>query len=194
MLGLLTPTDPRWVEAAESDLPGLLSDHAHCELKAAVSALSLVSRFGAAHPPLVAALSALAQEETAHFRAVDAQLRARGAQLGRADADSYVNALWDLTKRERDRYPVLLDRLLVNALIEARSCERFKLLSEGLASDELRAFYRGLMESEARHYRMFCALSEELFGVKLARDRGTELARREATVANQLPLGPKVHG
>jgi tRNA 2-(methylsulfanyl)-N6-isopentenyladenosine37 hydroxylase len=194
MLGLLTPTDPRWVEAAATDLPGLLSDHAHCELKAAVSALSLVSRFGADHPPLVDALSALAQEEAAHFRAVQGQLRTRGAKLGRPDADGYVNALWSMTKSERARFPVLLDRLLVNALIEARSCERFKLLSEGLVDTELRAFYRGLMESEARHYRLFNALSEELFGVKLARDRAAELACREARVAGQLPLGPKVHG
>lgn len=194
MLGLLTPTEPRWVEAAAADLPGLLSDHAHCELKAAVSALSLVSRFGALHPPLVEALSGLAQEETAHFRAVERHLRARGAQLGRADADEYVNALWTLTKPERARVPVLLDRLLVNALIEARSCERFKLLSEHLEAPELRAFYRDLMESEARHYRLFCSLSEELFGVKLARERVTELTRREARVASALPLGPKVHG
>lgn len=194
MLGLLTPTDPRWVEEAERDLPGLLSDHAHCELKAAVSALSLVSRFGALHPPLIEALSALAQEETAHFRAVSAELATRGAALGRADADGYVNALWNLTKPERARFPVLLDRLLVNALIEARSCERFKLLSEHLSDASLRGFYRGLMESEARHYRLFCGLSEELFGVKLARERLVELSQREAQVANELPLGPKVHG
>jgi tRNA-(ms[2]io[6]A)-hydroxylase len=89
---------------------------------------------------------------------------------------------------------VLLDRLLVNALIEARSCERFKLLSERLADAELAAFYRDLMESEARHYRLFCGLSETLFGVKLARERLSELARREAKVAGKLPLGPKVHG
>jgi len=194
MLGLLTPTDPSWIEAAAADLPGLLSDHAHCELKAAVSALSLVSRFGVLYPPLVEPLGGLAQEETAHFRAVERELRARGATLGRADADGYVNALWGLTKAERAHVPVLLDRLLVNALIEARSCERFKLLSEGLSDADLREFYRGLMESEARHYRLFCALSEELFGVRLARERAAELARREAQVARELPLGPKVHG
>jgi tRNA-(ms[2]io[6]A)-hydroxylase len=194
MLGLLTPTDPSWVRAAEADLPGLLSDHAHCELKAAVSALSLVSRFGAEYPPLVGALSQLAQEETAHFRAVQAELDARGHSLGRADADGYVNALWNLTKPERGRVHVVLDRLLVNALIEARSCERFKLLSEGLTAAPLAAFYRGLMESEARHYRLFCGLSEELFGAKMARARLSELASREAQVVSQLPLGPKVHG
>jgi tRNA-(ms[2]io[6]A)-hydroxylase len=194
MLGLLTPTDPRWVEQAQEDLPGLLSDHAHCELKAAVSALSLVSRFGATHPELIEPLSALAAEETDHFRQVERKLRARGAKLGRQDADDYVNALWNKTKPERATIPLVLDRLLVCALIEARSCERFKLLSELLAAPDLRAFYRELMESEARHYRLFCGLSETLFGVKMARQRLAELATREADVAGKLPLGPKVHG
>ncbi len=194
MLGLLTPTDPRWVEQAQEDLPGLLSDHAHCELKAAVSALSLVSRFGATHPALVEPLSALAAEETDHFRQVERELRARGAALGRQEADEYVNALWNKTKPERATVPLVLDRLLVSSLIEARSCERFKLLSELLTEPELRVFYRDLMESEARHYRLFCGLSETLFGVKMARQRLAELARREADVAGKLPLGPKVHG
>jgi tRNA 2-(methylsulfanyl)-N6-isopentenyladenosine37 hydroxylase len=194
MLGLLTPTDPRWVEAAEANLAELLSDHAHCELKAAVSALSLVSRFGAEYPALIEPLSALAEEETSHFRAVQHTLAQRGARFGRADPDAYVNALWNLTKPERAEVHVLLDRLLVNALIEARSCERFKLLSELLTDPALRAFYRSLMESEARHFRLFCGLSEELFGVKMARARLTELSRREAQVAGTLQLGPRVHG
>jgi tRNA-(ms[2]io[6]A)-hydroxylase len=194
MLGLLTPTDPRWVEAAEANLPELLSDHAHCELKAAVSALSLVSRFGASHPALIEPLAALAQEETEHFRAVQHELVRRDTSLGRSDPDAYVNALWDLTKPERARVHVLLDRLLVNALIEARSCERFKLLSERLSEPGLRGFYRDLMASEARHFRLFCGLSEELFGVKLARERLGELSRREAGVAGRLQLGPRVHG
>lgn len=194
MLGLLTPTDPRWVSEAERDLPGLLSDHAHCELKAAVSALSLVSRFGPSYPALVEPLSALAHEETQHLREVHALLGTRSAALGRQDADVYVNALWNATKPERASVPLLLDRLLVSALIEARSCERFKLLSEGLSEAPLASFYRELMEAEARHYRLFCGLCEELFGVKLARHRLAELARREAKVAGELPLGPKVHG
>jgi tRNA-(ms[2]io[6]A)-hydroxylase len=194
MLGLLTPTDPGWVDAAQRDLDGLLSDHAHCELKAAVSALSLVSRFGATYPALVEPLSALAQEETSHFRAVHERLGARSGTITVPEPDEYVNALWSATKAERGQIPVLLDRLLVNALIEARSCERFKLLSERLADLELRAFYRELMESEARHYRLFCGLSEELFGVKLARERLAQLAQRESLVASKLPLGPKVHG
>lgn len=194
MLGLLTPTDPRWVQAAQEDLVGLLSDHAHCELKAAVSALSLVGRFGAAYPVIVSPLSSLAQEETAHFRAVHRQLEGRSAPFTTPEPDAYVNALWNVTKPERGQFNVVLDRLLVNALIEARSCERFKLLSEGLDDLELRSFYRDLMESEARHYRLFCGLSEELFGVKLARERLTQLAMRESQLSNMLPLGPKVHG
>src|SRR4051812_25323237 len=111
MLGLLTPTDPRWVEAAEANLDELLSDHAHCELKAAVSALSLVSRFGAEYPALIEPLSELAEEETNHFRAVQHTLIERGGRFGRADPDAYVNALWNLTKPERAAVHVLLDRL-----------------------------------------------------------------------------------
>lgn len=194
MLGLLTPTDPSWVDAAEGDLAGLLSDHAHCELKAASNALGLIGRFGATHPALIAPLSALAQEETAHFRAVHERLEKRAAPFERPCPDDYVNALWNATKPERQTFHVLMDRLLVGALIEARSCERFKLLSERLKDAELRAFYRGLMESEARHYRLFCGLCEDLFGVKEARARLEELARRESQVASMLPLGPKVHG
>ena len=114
--------------------------------------------------------------------------------LGKQDADEYVNALWNKTKPERATVPLLLDRLLASALIEARSCERFKLLSERLEALDLREFYRSLMESEARHYRLFCGLSETLFGVKMARHRLAELAGREADVAGKLPLGPKVHG
>jgi tRNA 2-(methylsulfanyl)-N6-isopentenyladenosine37 hydroxylase len=194
MLGLLTPTDPRWVDAAQDDLAGLLSDHAHCELKAASNALGLVGRFGASHPVLVDPLAALAQEEAGHFRAVNDKLGERGGAMERPAPDEYVNALWNVTKAERSLHHVLMDRLLVGALIEARSCERFKLLSERLADPELAAFYRDLMESEARHYRLFCGLCEELFGVRQARERLTELARRESQVASMLPLGPKVHG
>jgi tRNA-(ms[2]io[6]A)-hydroxylase len=194
MLGLLTPTDPRWVEAAQGDLPGLLSDHAHCELKAASNALGLIGRFGATYPVLVEPLAGLAAEETAHFRAVHRQLSERSAPMHRPESDGYVNALWNATKPERTLHDVLMDRLLVGALIEARSCERFKLLSEHLADADLREFYRGLMESEARHYRMFSGLCEELFGVAPARARLQELAQRESQVASMLPLGPKVHG
>src|SRR6185295_13710112 len=131
MLGLLTPTDPSWVDAAARDLPGLLSDHAHCELKAAQSALSLVARHGGEHPELVAPLVALAHEETEHFAEVQARLAAAGGTLALPGSDAYVVALRETARSDAARVPAppaLLDRLLVAALVEARSCERFKLL------------------------------------------------------------------
>lgn len=191
MLGLLIPTPTEWVHAAEQDLPGLLDDHAHCELKAAQSALSIVGRFGGDFPELVAPLLELAQEETEHFRQVHA--RAKGP-LSSPAPDDYVGALRKAARRDGKNVHPLLDRLLVCALIEARSCERFKLLSEHLASRELRAFYAELMVSEARHYRLFCSLAESCFGTDTARARLETLARREGNVAAQLPLGPSVHG
>lgn len=194
MLGLLRPTDPRWVEAVEGELDGLLSDHAHCELKAAQSALSLVARFGGEAPEIVAPLLALAKEETGHFGQVHGQLDERGAALAIPAADGYVVALRRAARIDHRDHPVLLDRLLISALIEGRSCERFTLLARGLSSAELRGFYEGLMESEARHYRLFCRLAEERFGFETARARLGELAAREAEVAHELPLGPTVHG
>ncbi|MFW6051459.1 MAG: tRNA-(ms[2]io[6]A)-hydroxylase [Myxococcota bacterium] len=193
MLGLLTPTDPVWVEAVEGDLDRLLSDHAHCELKAAQSALALVARFGGELPALIEPLVALAEEETGHFQQVQRRLGARGARLGPPAADPYVRALRGAARRDGD-VPALLDRLLVSALIEARSCERFKLLAERLGCGSLRSFYRDLMASEARHYRLFAGLAEMRFGVEDARARLEQLARREAEVADRLPLGPTVHG
>jgi tRNA 2-(methylsulfanyl)-N6-isopentenyladenosine37 hydroxylase len=194
MLGLLTPTDPSWVEAVEGDLDRLLTDHAHCELKAAHSALSLVGRHGGEAPALVDPLVALAREETGHFLEVQQRIAARGGRLGPPRSDSYVKALRQSARHDGVDSPTLLDRLLVSALIEARSCERFKLLSERLGSAELRSFYRELMASEAGHFRLFTRLAEEAFGIDEARGRLEQLAALEAGVADQLPLGPTVHG
>ncbi len=164
-------------------------------IKAAQSALSLLARWGGEAPELLSPLTALAQEETEHFAAVQARIAERGGRLGPPASDGYVVAL---QKAARDggsptRSP-LLDRLLVSALIEARSCERFKLLATHLRSPELQGFYHGLMASEARHYRLFAGLAEQIFGVPEARDRLAVLAEREAAVADRLPLGPTVHG
>ena len=192
MLHLLQPTNPRWVEAATGDLPGLLADHAHCELKAAQSALSMVGRFGDEAPELIEPLSKLAREETAHFREVCGHLEQRGAGLGKPAKDEYVQALRKAARADGEA-PVLLDRLLVSALIEARSCERFQVLADGLADAELAGFYRGLMAAEARHFTLFRGLAEARFGAE-ARRRLARLAEREAEVAHALPLGPTVHG
>lgn len=194
MLGLLTPTDPRWVEAVEGELDRLLSDHAHCELKAAHSALSLVGRFGGEAPEIVAPLLALAKEETGHFDLVHRRIEGRGQVLAMPASDGYVVALRRAAREDHHDSPVLLDRLLISALIEGRSCERFALLARGLKDADLRAFYANLMESEARHYRLFCRLAEQRFGFDAARARLAELAKREADVVDQLPLGPTVHG
>ena len=194
MLGLLVPTDPTWVSAVERDLPGMLSDHAHCELKAAQSALSLVGKYGGPHPELVAPLLALAHEETEHFAEVERRLAASGRRLGEPRTDDYVGALRKVARRDGASSPALLDRLLVASLVEARSCERFRLLSTHLADTALRAFYAELMASEARHYRLFAGLAEKLVGVEDARARLGELAAREALIAGRLPLGPTVHG
>ena len=196
MLGLLAPTDPSWVSAVEGDLDRLLSDHAHCELKAAQSALSLVARFASEAPDTVAPLTALAHEETEHFDEVYRRVAARGAKLALPGADDYVVALRKAARADHDGSgaPAMLDRMLVSALIEARSCERFKLLAEHLNDASLRAFYRDLMASEARHFRLFTRLAEDHFGEADARARLEQLARREAEVASRLPLGATVHG
>jgi tRNA-(ms[2]io[6]A)-hydroxylase len=195
VLGLLTPTDPAWVQAAEADLPGLLSDHAHCELKAAQSALSLLARFGGEAELLCEPLTALAREETEHFREVERKLRARGGRLGPPGPDDYVVQLRASAAGLRaDGHPALLDRLLVAALIEGRSCERFRLLSEALGDAELRGFYRELMASEASHFALFSSLAAECFGVDDSRARFATLAAVEADIAQRLPLGPTVHG
>ncbi len=194
MLHLLAPTDASWVAAVEADLDRLLSDHAHCELKAAQSALGLVGRYGGERPELVEPLVALAREEASHFREVHVRLDERGAAFGLPSVDDYVKALREAARIDHRDHPALLDRLLVCCLIEARSCERFKLLAERLSLPELGAFYRGLMASEARHYRLFADLAEGCFGAAVARARLRTLAEREAEVASLLPLGPTVHG
>jgi tRNA 2-(methylsulfanyl)-N6-isopentenyladenosine37 hydroxylase len=194
VLGLLTPTDPSWVDAVAGDLDGLLRDHAHCELKAAQTALSLVGRWGGEEPSWIEPLLGLAREETEHFREVERRLAERGTRMSQPRPDDYVVALRAVARGDASDTPALLDRLLVSSLIEARSCERFKLLAERLPDAELRGFYRDLMASEARHHRLFAGLAEEKYGLEPARTRLTELAAREAAVAGKLPLGPTVHG
>lgn len=194
MLGLLKPTDPSWVKAVEQDLDRLLDDHAHCEMKAAQSALSIVGRWGGTYPALVEPLIALAKEEANHFVEVEARIRSRNSTLTSPRADEYVLALRAQAQRDGQDVPRLLDRLLVSALIEARSCERFKLLGEQLESEELRAFYLGLMKAEARHYRLFVSLAEACFGEATTRERLAILAEREGEIAYKLPLGATVHG
>ncbi len=195
MLSLIQPTSPRWVDAALADLPALLSDHAHCEIKAAQSALSLVSRYAGELPQLVEPLTALAKEEAEHFRRVHEKLTARGIPMALPASDSYVTQLSAAARQNRPHdLPVLLDRLLVAALIEGRSCERFQLISEHVTDASLAAFYRDLMASEARHFTLFSSLAAECFGKAESRARLATLAEREGEIVTKLPLGPQVHG
>ncbi len=194
MLGLLASTDPSWVDAVEGDLDRMLQDHAHCELKAAQSALSLVARFGGDSPGLIEPLVALAREETEHFAEVERRMRERGGAMSVPEPDRYVTGLQKASREGAGARPLLFDRLLVSALIEARSCERFKLLASRLADASLRAFYADLMASEARHFQLFARLARERFGEQETRSRLQILAEREASLVASLPLGPTVHG
>jgi len=179
MLGLKVPTDEAWTAGALRDVGAVLVDHAHCEMKAASNALSLAAR----HPEdveIVRALSDLAREEIEHFQRVLSLLSARGLSLGRPPVDVYAAGLRGAVRtlpRARGATP-LVDRLLVAALIEARSCERFKLLSSATTSDpaqrELHALWEELLASEARHYRTFVGLA-----VRAAGDAAQVLARLE---------------
>ncbi len=154
MLGLKLPTDPRWVGIAEKNLEEVLTDHAWCEQKAASTAISLIVRFPE-FPDMVEEFTALAREEMEHFALVNQKLKERGLTLGFWRKDSYVHDLRTFIKKGGNRRNQLVEALLMAAMIEARSCERFRLLSEELEDEDLRKFYRGLMASEARHYTVF---------------------------------------
>ena len=193
ILGLQLPTDPRWVDLAEKSLEDILTDHAYCEQKAAASCISLIQRYSDKRK-LVGELSPIVTEEWGHFRRVLAELQKRDLKLGRQRKDEYVNKLLKFeTKggREEDR---LLDKLLVCALIEARSCERFKRLSEGLNDEYLRDFYRRFMESEAGHYTLFIELAETYVDQEKVRRRWKQWLQYEAEIMRNLAIrGDRMH-
>src|SRR5690349_6951159 len=145
MLGLKLPTDPRWVNLAEKTLEDILTDHAYCEQKAATSCISLIQSFPDKEE-MVNALAPIVTEEWGHFRLVLNELNKRGLKLGRQRKDEYVNRLLPFELKSGSDDDRLLDKLLICALIEARSCERFKRLSEGLGDPYLQNFYRRFME------------------------------------------------
>lgn len=190
MLGLVSSTDPRWVEVALDHLDEVLIDHLHCELKAASNATALVARYPM-HPRVVLELTELAREELTHVQQVYAELARRGLTPRPPDEDPYARAL----RRALDDRKVdpRLDRLAVAAIIEARSCERFLLLSEHAPTEALRGWYRELFASEARHHRLFASLAEEVSGPEVARARIHLLAEREAEILAKCPVLPRVH-
>lgn len=186
-LGLELPTDPRWVNSAEMNLSEILIDHAYCEQKAASSCISLIVLFPEKEK-LVEVLTPVVAEEWGHFQRVLKELRKRNIPLGRQRKDEYVNRLLAQAHKSGNRDEMLLEKLLLNALIEARSCERFKLLSETIADDGLRKFYRELVVSEAGHYRSFIELAEDYLPADRVRQRWKELLEMEAQIMQTLEV------
>jgi tRNA-(ms[2]io[6]A)-hydroxylase len=193
MLGLKLPTDPRWVNIVEKNIEEILTDHAYCEQKAASTAISLIIGYPE-YSELVAEMSLLAQEEMSHFKMVHEKLVERGLHLGRERKDPYVNDLMKFFPKGGSRKDQLVHRLLYAALIEARSCERFRLLSEELADKKLAKFYRKLMISEANHYTMFLGFARK-YGNRTEVDKKWHaLLEYEADLMKSLGKSETVHG
>ena len=193
ILGLQLPTDPRWVDLARKSMEEILTDHAYCEQKAATSCISLIQRYSD-REKLVKELSPIVTEEWGHFRLVLQELEKRNLRLGKQRKDEYVNKLIEFQKKGGSVADRLLDQLLTMALIEARSCERFKRLSEGLHDEYLRNFYRRFMESEAGHYTLFIELAETYIDREKVKKRWAEWLEYEADVINHLEVrGDRIH-
>jgi tRNA 2-(methylsulfanyl)-N6-isopentenyladenosine37 hydroxylase len=192
-LGLKLPTDPRWVNLAEMDLGEILTDHAYCEQKAATACITLIQAFPY-REEMVEALAPVVTEEWGHFRMVLAELKKRGLPLGRQRKDEYVHALLDFQAKGLGKEASLLEKLLVCALIEARSCERFRLLSLHCSDVDLRAWYHKFMVAEAEHYRMFLDLANLYFGKEKTWARWQDYLRHEAKVLEGFaPRGDRMH-
>ena len=193
ILGLQLPTDPRWVDLAGKSMADILTDHAYCEQKAATSCISIIQRYPEKEK-LVKELSPIVTEEWGHFRLVLQELEKRNLKLGKQRKDEYVNKLIEFQKKGGSNEDRLLDQLLTMALIEARSCERFKRLSEGLNDEYLRKFYRRFMESEAGHYTLFIDLAETYINKEKVRKRWADWLEYEADVINNLEIrGDRIH-
>jgi tRNA-(ms[2]io[6]A)-hydroxylase len=187
MLGLKLPTDPRWVDIAQKNIADILIDHAYCEQKAASSCISLI----VSHPEkteLVEVLTPVVAEEWSHFERVLEEMKKRNISLGHSRSDEYVVKLQAATKKGGSKDAQLLDKLLVNALIEARSCERFKLLSQEIEDEGLKKFYYELMVSEAGHYVNFIDLAKTYFPENLVKQRLQELLDIEAEIIQNLEI------
>jgi tRNA-(ms[2]io[6]A)-hydroxylase len=194
MLGLKLPTDPRWIKVAKQNLEEILTDHAYCEQKAASTAISLIIGFPR-HSELVSAMTDLAQEEMSHFKMVHDLILERGYTLGIERKDEYVLQLLTFFPKGGSREAQLTHRLLCTALIEARSCERFRILSEELEDQKLRSFYRKLMISEANHYTLFLKLARKYGPSKETVDQKWQsLLDYEATVIRKLGDKESIHG
>jgi tRNA 2-(methylsulfanyl)-N6-isopentenyladenosine37 hydroxylase len=193
MLGLKLPTDPRWVKLVQTNISEILTDHAWCEQKAASNAISIVVGYPE-HTEMVDALLSISKEELTHFEMVHEKIKERGYTLGRERKDDYVNDLYQFMKRGQGRDMALVDRLLFAAMIEARSCERFKILSEQVEDEDLRKFYRELMISEANHYTTFIGFARK-YAVGIDVDsRWKEWLEYEAKLMEKYGKKETMHG
>ena len=195
MLRLKHVTDPRWADLVEKDLEEVLTDHAYCEQKAASTAISLIVKFPE-FPELVQEMSALAQEEMEHFSRVHEIIMKRGFKLGQERKDEYVNELLGFLKKGNSKAGQLVEKLLFAAMIEARSCERFSVLSEHIEDSELALFYKELMASEAGHHTMFLKLARK-FGIPAGIDvdaRWNEFLEFEAGMIENYEQRARIHG
>jgi len=193
MLGLKLPTDPRWVNIVEKNIEDILTDHAFCEQKAASTAISLIVSFPE-YTDLVQEMVALVKEEISHFKMVHDKIVERGWKLGRDRKDDYVQQLITFFPKGGSRTTQLVHRLLYAALIEARSCERFRLLSEELKDKELSEFYRKLMVSEANHYTMFLGFARQYGDRKEVDEKWQQLLDFEAEIMKNLSKKQTIHG
>jgi len=194
MLGLKLPTDPRWADIAEKNIEEILVDHAYCEQKAASTAISLIVSFPE-YSDLVNAMTALAREEMGHFKMVHDRLLNMGFKMGWDRKDEYVIQLLKFFPKGGSRSTQLVHRLLIAGLIEARSCERFRLLSEELEDKDLAKFYRDLMISEANHYTMFLKFARQ-YGEdrKVVDQKWEDLLEFEAKIMKDLGTKESIHG
>lgn len=193
MLGLKLPTDPRWVNIAEKNIDEILIDHAHCEQKAASTAISLIVSFPE-YTELIQEMISLVKEEMSHYKLVLDKLISRGTTLGRDRKDLYVIELLKFFPKGGSRTDQLIHRLLYASLIEARSCERFRLLSENLSDKELAKFYRDLMVSEANHYTMFLQFARKYGNREEVDNKWNDLLEYEAEIMKNLGTQESIHG
>lgn len=193
MLGLKLPTDPRWANLAGKSIQEILTDHAYCEQKAASTSISLIQNYPD-FENVIESLSPIVKEEWGHFELVLEHLKKRGLKLGLQRKDKYVSELLKYLRNGGSRRESLIEKLLFAALIEARSCERFKMLSKSIEDDELKSFYRNLMVSEAGHYRLFLDMACDLGGKETVMKRWEEWLQHEAGIIQTLEVrGDRMH-
>lgn len=193
MFKLKLPTDPRWANIAEDNIQEILTDHAWCEQKAATNAIGLITMLPE-RPDIVTELLAIAQEELEHFSQVLEIIKKRGYTFGRTRKDDYVNELVNFIQKGGHRDTLIVDKMLFAAMIEARSCERFKVLTENIKDEELKTFYKELMISEANHYTTFIGFARQLGDPEKVNKRWEEWLEYEAGIIKSYGNKETIHG